>query len=86
MSVPLTDKEILALKPQAKKFKVFDEDGLYSLVHPKGGKYWYMKYHLAGRPQEVAFGNLPCPESETGSRATRCGPSAAPAPSQANRA
>jgi integrase len=55
----LTDKEILALKPKGKKFKVFDGDGLYILVHPKGGKYWYMKYHFAGRPQEIAFGTYP---------------------------
>jgi integrase len=59
MLVPLTDKEILSLKPQAKKFKAFDGDGLYLLVHPKGGKYWYMKYHVNGRPQEVAFGTYP---------------------------
>ncbi len=55
----LTDKEILTLKSQGKKFKVFDGDGLYILVHPKGGKYWYMKYHFAGRPQEIAFGTYP---------------------------
>jgi integrase len=55
----LTDKEVQALKPQPKKFKIFDGDGLYVLVHPKGGKYWYMKYHIAGRPHEVAFGTYP---------------------------
>jgi hypothetical protein len=32
----VTDWEIGALEPQAKKFKVFDGDGLYLLVHPKG--------------------------------------------------
>ena len=32
---------------------------MYILVHPKGGKYWYMKYHLGGRPQEIAFGTYP---------------------------
>jgi integrase len=57
--VALTDKEIFALKPKDKKFKVFDGDGLYILVHPKGGKYWYMKYHWGGRPQEIAFGTYP---------------------------
>lgn len=36
----LTDKEIQALKPQSKKYKVFDGDGLYLAVHPKGGRYW----------------------------------------------
>jgi hypothetical protein len=52
----LTDKEIQSLKPRAKKYKVFDGDGLYLLVHPRGWKYWYMKYHIAARPHEVAFG------------------------------
>jgi hypothetical protein len=57
--MPLTDREILALKPTPKKYKVFDGDGLFIVVHPRGGKYWYMKYHIAGRPHEVAFGTYP---------------------------
>ena len=55
----LTDKEIQALKPQVKRYKVFDGDGLYLLVHPNGGKYWYLKYHVSARPQEVSFGTYP---------------------------
>jgi len=55
----LTDKEIQSLKPKEKKYKVFDGDGLYLLIHPKYGKYWYLQYHLAGRAQEVAFGTYP---------------------------
>ncbi|HET9329888.1 MAG TPA: Arm DNA-binding domain-containing protein, partial [Steroidobacteraceae bacterium] len=55
----LTDKEILALKPKEKKYKIFDGDGLYLLVHPKGGKYWYLKYHIAAQPHEVAIGAYP---------------------------
>ena len=55
----LTDKEIQALKPKEKKYKVFDGDGLYLLIHPKYGKYWYLQYHIAGRPHEVAFGTYP---------------------------
>jgi integrase len=55
----LTDKEIQALKPKEKKYKVADADGLYLLIHPKYGKYWYLKYHIDGRPQEVAFGTYP---------------------------
>ena len=47
----LTDKEILALKPREKKYKVFDADGLFLVVHPKGGKYWYLKYHCGGGPK-----------------------------------
>src|SRR6204780_895521 len=55
----LTDKEIQALKPRDKRYKVTDGDGLYLLVNPAGGKYWYMKYYLGGRPQEVVFGAYP---------------------------
>jgi|SRR5579871_631345 len=55
----LTDKEIQSLKPKEKKYKVFDGDGLYLLVHPRGWKFWYMKYHIAGRPHEVSFGAYP---------------------------
>jgi Arm DNA-binding domain len=57
--VVLTDKEIQALKPQVKRYKIFDGDGLYLLVHPNGGKYWYLKYHFSARPQEVSFGPYP---------------------------
>ncbi len=55
----LTDKEIQALKPKEKKYKVFDGDGLYLLVHPRGWKFWYMKYHIVARPHEVSFGAYP---------------------------
>ncbi|MGH8267817.1 MAG: Arm DNA-binding domain-containing protein [Steroidobacteraceae bacterium] len=55
----LTDKGILALKPRTKKYKTFDGDGLYLLVHPKGGKYWYLQFHFNGRPREVSFGTYP---------------------------
>ena len=59
----LTDKEIQALKPREKKYKVFDGDGLYLLVHPRGCKFWYMKYHIAARPHEVSFGAYPAAPS-----------------------
>ena len=55
----LTDKEIQSLKPKEKKYKVFDGDGLYLLIHPRYGKYWYLQYHIAGRQHEVAFGTYP---------------------------
>ena len=55
----LTDKEIHAPKPRKKRYKVTDGDGLFLLVHPAGGKYWYLKYSLGGRPQEVVFAAYP---------------------------
>jgi hypothetical protein len=53
------DFRVLTLQPREKRYKVTDGDGLYLLVNPAGGKYWYMKYYLGGRPQEVVFGVYP---------------------------
>ena len=55
----LTDKEIQNLEPKDRKYKVFDGGGLYLLIHPTGGKYWRMKYHIHARPFEVGFGSYP---------------------------
>jgi len=45
--------------PRKGRYKVTDGDGLYLLANPAGGKYWYIKYYLGGRPQEVVFGVYP---------------------------
>ena len=57
--VPLTDKQISAVRPGEKKYKLFDEKGLFLLVVPHGGKYWKFKYTRAGRAHEVALGAYP---------------------------
>ena len=46
----LTDKQIQALVPQAKKFKISDGDGLQPVVTPNGNKYWCPKSHSAPTP------------------------------------
>lgn len=56
---PLTEKELQALAPRAKAYKVFDKDGLFVLVHPNGGKYWRFKYYLAGKERIYAIGTYP---------------------------
>lgn len=55
----LTDKEIQALKPGAKKYKVFDGDGLHLIVLPNGSRYWIQKYYFERRPEEITFGTYP---------------------------
>jgi len=57
--VALADKQIRAARPGEKKYKLFDEKGLFLLVVPRGGKYWKFKYTRAGRAHEVALGAYP---------------------------
>src|SRR5215471_10559180 len=55
----LTDAQIKAAKPAAKPRKLYDQDGLYVLVHPNGSRYLRMRYVLHGREKVLAFGVHP---------------------------
>lgn len=55
----LTDTAIKNLRHQEKQFKVFDEKGLFLLVHPNGSKYWRLKYRFAGQEKILALGIYP---------------------------
>ncbi|HWY88720.1 MAG TPA: integrase arm-type DNA-binding domain-containing protein [Gemmataceae bacterium] len=57
--MPLTDARIRNAKPRAKKYKVFDGDGLYLEVWPTGAKYWRMKYYVAKKEKVLALGVYP---------------------------
>ena len=57
--MPLTDREIRALKPGARPFKMGDARGLYLEVTPAGGKLWRMKYRIHGKEKRVALGAYP---------------------------
>ena len=37
----LTNLKVDKAKPKAKQYKLADERGMYLLVHPKGGKWWW---------------------------------------------
>ena len=52
-------------KPQEKPFKLSDEQGLYLLVNPSGGKYWRLKYRLDGKEKLLALGVYPAVTLET---------------------
>lgn len=57
--MPLTDKQIKALKPEAKARKYFDGGGLYLEVAPSGGKWWRLKYRVNGVEKRISLGTYP---------------------------
>ena len=57
--MPLTDLIIRGAVPAAKSIKLFDAEGLYLEVSPKGGKWWRLKYRFAGKERRLSLGTYP---------------------------
>ncbi len=59
--MPLTDKQIQALKPEAKPKRYFDGNGLYIEVAPipTGTKKWRLKYRVGGVEKRISLGIYP---------------------------
>jgi integrase len=57
--MPLTDTAIKALKPQDKRYKVFDGQGLHLEVQPSGTKIWRIKYRIGGKEKRPTIGHYP---------------------------
>ncbi|EPL8096420.1 tyrosine-type recombinase/integrase [Morganella morganii] len=59
--MPLNVKQIEALKPRDKSYKVSDGGSLYLEITPRGSKYWRMKYRRPEDKKEdrLAFGVWP---------------------------
>jgi integrase len=57
--MPLTDKQISNLKPEAKSRKFFDGGGMYLEVAPGGGKLWRLKYRVNGVEKRISLGAYP---------------------------
>jgi integrase len=55
----LTAAAIQVAKPREKPYKLFDQGGLFLLVHPNGGRYWRLKYRMHGREKLLALGKFP---------------------------
>lgn len=56
----LTAKQVENAKPREKPYKLYDSDGLFLYVHPKGGRYWRFRYRNAsGREQLLSLGVYP---------------------------
>ena len=55
----LTDTAIRSAKPQNKAVKLFDGGGLYLEIAPSGGKWWRLKYRIAGKEKRLSLGVYP---------------------------
>ncbi len=57
--IKLSDKKVRALKPQAKDYRVNDDNGLSCLVATNGKKYWRFRYQWLGREKMLSMGEYP---------------------------
>ena len=57
--MPLTDTTIRNAKPKEKPFRLFDGNGLYLEISPKGGKWWRFKYRFNGKEKRLSLGVYP---------------------------
>lgn len=55
----LTVTQITRAKPRQKPYKLFDGRGLYLEVAPGGGRWWRLKYRIAGIEKRVSLGVFP---------------------------
>ena len=55
----LTNPKCKNAKAKHKAYKLFDERGLFLLIHPNGSKYWRLKYRVSGREKLLALGVYP---------------------------
>jgi integrase len=54
-----SDTKFRNAKPREKQFKLSDNEGMYLLVTPNGGKYWRLKYRFHGKEKLLALGTYP---------------------------
>lgn len=58
--MPLTHTLVVNAQPRGKMYRLFDgSGGLYLEVTPRGGKWWRVKYRLAGCDQRLSLGVFP---------------------------
>lgn len=55
----LTDTAIRGTRPGLKPFKLYDRDGLFLLINPRGSKLWRWRYRVGGREKLLALGEYP---------------------------
>jgi len=55
----LNDLTIKKSKPRDKPYKITDGEGMYLMMHPNGGKYWRLRYKIAGKEKTLALGTYP---------------------------
>lgn len=57
--MPLTDTAIRRVIPGPKTQKLTDGQGMYLEVAPSGGKWWRLKYRIAGVEKRLSLGTYP---------------------------
>lgn len=55
----LTDAKCKAAKPRDKAYKLFDGQGLFLYLTPKGAKVWRLAYRIHGKQQQPSLGSYP---------------------------
>jgi integrase len=55
----LTAVEINNYKPQGRRVRLLDSDGLYLEISPTGRRWWRFKYRFAGKSRKVSLGIYP---------------------------
>lgn len=55
----LSEAQARNAKSKSKPYKLADGDGMFLLVTPAGGKYWRLKYRVAGKEKLLALGIYP---------------------------
>lgn len=55
----LSDTAIRNAKPSNKAFKMYDEQGLFILITPSGGKWWRLKFRFNGNENSISLGTYP---------------------------
>jgi len=57
--MPLTDTSVRNAKAGDKTRKLFDGEGMYLEISPKGSKYWRLKYRFGDKEKRLALGVYP---------------------------
>jgi len=57
--MPLTATAIRNAKPGKNARRLFDAQGLYLEVSPSGGRWWRLKYRVAGAEKRISLGTFP---------------------------
>ena len=70
MNTKLSDKRVQALKPQAKPYRVNDDNGLSCFVAANGKKFWRFRYQWLGREKMLSMGEYPHTSLELARRKT----------------
>lgn len=55
----LSNTAIINAKAADKSYKMYDTDGLFLQVTPKGGKWWRLKYRFDGKEKLLSLGTYP---------------------------